>query len=37
MNDIVREFLLETNENLAQLDLDLVTLEQDPREKETLA
>src|SRR4051812_4490649 len=37
MNDVVREFLLETNENLAQLDLDLVTLEKDPREKETLA
>lgn len=37
MNDIVREFIVETNENLAQLDLDLVTLEKDPRERETLA
>ena len=37
MNEIVREFLLETHENLAQLDLDLVTLEKDPAEKETLA
>jgi two-component system chemotaxis sensor kinase CheA len=37
MNEIVREFLLETNENLAQLDLDLVTLEKDPTESETLA
>ncbi len=37
MNDVVREFLLETNENLAQLDLDLVTLERDPQERETLA
>jgi two-component system, chemotaxis family, sensor kinase CheA len=37
MNEIIREFLLETNENLAQLDLDLVTLEKDPKEKETLA
>src|SRR5208282_1485516 len=37
MNEIVREFLLETNENLAQLDLDLVTLEKSPTERETLA
>jgi two-component system chemotaxis sensor kinase CheA len=37
MNEVVREFLIETNENLAQLDLDLVTLEKDPRERETLA
>ncbi len=37
MNDIVREFLLESHENLAQLDLDLVTLEKDPGERETLA
>src|SRR6266852_1923 len=37
MNEIVREFLLETNENLAQLDLDLVTLEKEPSERETLA
>src|SRR5215471_19175739 len=37
MNDIVREFLLETHENLGQLDLDLVTLEKEPGERETLA
>jgi two-component system chemotaxis sensor kinase CheA len=37
VNDIVREFLLETHENLAQLDLDLVTLEREPGDKETLA
>jgi two-component system chemotaxis sensor kinase CheA len=37
VNDIVREFIVETNENLAQLDLDLVTLEKDPKERETLA
>lgn len=37
MNEVVREFLLETTENLAQLDLDLVTLEKEPSEKETLA
>jgi two-component system chemotaxis sensor kinase CheA len=37
MNEIVREFLLETHENLGQLDLDLVTLEKEPTERETLA
>jgi two-component system chemotaxis sensor kinase CheA len=37
MNEIIREFLIETNENLAQLDVDLVTLEKDPTEHETLA
>ncbi len=37
MNDIIREFLLESHENLAQLDLDLITLEKDPGERETLA
>lgn len=37
MNEIVREFLIETHENLAQLDLDLVTLEKEPGERETLA
>ena len=30
MDDIVREFLVESNENLDQLDRDLVTLEKDP-------
>jgi two-component system chemotaxis sensor kinase CheA len=37
MNEVVREFLIETNENLAQLDLDLVALEKNPSESETLA
>jgi two-component system chemotaxis sensor kinase CheA len=37
MNEVIREFLIETHENLAQLDLDLVTLEKDPTESETLA
>src|SRR5438874_5359610 len=37
MNEVIREFLLETQENLAQLDVDLVTLEKDPTERETLA
>src|SRR4051812_3464281 len=37
MNEVVREFLLETHENLAQLDLDLVTLEKEPAERETVA
>src|ERR671910_3589751 len=36
MNEIVREFVLETQENLGQLELDLVTLERDPGERETL-
>ena len=36
MNEVVREFLLETHENLAQLDLDLVTLEKNPSERDTL-
>jgi two-component system chemotaxis sensor kinase CheA len=37
VNDVVREFLVETHESLAQLDLDLVTLEREPGERETLA
>jgi two-component system chemotaxis sensor kinase CheA len=37
MNEVIREFLLETHENLAQLDTDLITLEQEPTERETLA
>ena len=37
MNEVIHEFLIETHENLAQLDLDLVTLEKDPTERETLA
>jgi two-component system chemotaxis sensor kinase CheA len=37
MNEVIREFLIETHENLAQLDLDLLTLEKKPSEAETLA
>ncbi|HYH66620.1 MAG TPA: chemotaxis protein CheA [Urbifossiella sp.] len=37
MNEIITDFLVETHENLAQLDLDLVTLERDPGERQTLA
>ncbi len=37
MNEILREFLLETHENLAQLDVDLVSLEKSPDESETIA
>src|SRR5262249_5930357 len=36
MNEVIREFLIETHENLSQLDLDLVTLEKEPTERETL-
>lgn len=36
-SEIVREFLLETHENLALLDSDLIRLEKDPTEKNTLA
>jgi len=37
MNDVIREFLLESHENLAQLDADLIALEKDPSGRETLA
>ena len=37
MNEVIREFLIETQENLAQLDIDLVTLEKDPTERETFS
>jgi two-component system chemotaxis sensor kinase CheA len=36
-DDIVREFLVESTENLDQLDRDLVALEKDPRAKNILA
>jgi two-component system chemotaxis sensor kinase CheA len=36
LDDIVSEFLLESNENLDQLDQDLVALESDPTSKELL-
>ena len=35
--DIVREFLVESHENLDQLDRDLVALEQDPRSRDLLS
>ena len=37
MDEIVKEFLIESYENLDRLDRDLVVLEKDPRAKETLA
>ncbi|HEV7730901.1 MAG TPA: chemotaxis protein CheW [Candidatus Binatia bacterium] len=37
MDDVVREFLVESHENLDQLDRDLVALEKDPRSHERLA
>lgn len=37
MDEVVREFLLETHENLAQLDLDLVKLETDANDAETIS
>src|SRR5260221_12438732 len=36
-DEIVREFLLESNENLDQLERELVSLEKDPRNRETLS
>jgi two-component system chemotaxis sensor kinase CheA len=36
MHEIVQEFLVETNENLDQLDQDLVALESDPHSRELL-
>ena len=37
MNEYIREFLLETHEGLAQFDLDMVSLEKQPKDSETLA
>lgn len=37
MDDIVKDFLVESNENLDQLDRDLVTLEKTPTAREVLA
>src|SRR5580704_10626326 len=37
MNEVIHDFILETQENLATLNLDVVTLEKDPAERETLA
>ena len=36
-DDIVREFLLESNENLDRLDRELVNLEKDPKDRNTLS
>ena len=36
LDDIVEEFLVESHENLDQLDQDLVALEQDPRSRDRL-
>ncbi|HMK98339.1 MAG TPA: chemotaxis protein CheA, partial [Acidimicrobiales bacterium] len=37
MDEVVREFLVESSENLDQLDRDLVSLERDPSSRELLA
>jgi two-component system, chemotaxis family, sensor kinase CheA len=37
MNEAIREFLLETHENLAQLDIDLITLEKEPTDTKTIS
>src|ERR1700749_1647878 len=37
MDDIVKDFLVESNENLDQLDRDLVTLEKAPTARDILA
>ncbi len=37
MDEIIKEFLLESSENLDRLDRDLIILEKNPTEKETLS
>ena len=37
MDEVMREFLIESYENLDRLDRDLVVLEKDPGDKENLA
>lgn len=37
MDDLIAEFLTETNESLEELDVDLVKLEQDPNDKDLLS
>ncbi len=37
MDDLIVEFLTETNEGLAALDLDMVRLEQNPNDKELIS
>lgn len=36
-DEIIKDFLIESHENLDRLDQELVTLERDPRDRETLA
>jgi len=36
VDDLIQEFLMETNESLDELDIDLVNLEQNPNDKELL-
>ena len=37
MDDVVKEFLVESYENLDEMDRDLVALEQDPESSDILA
>jgi two-component system chemotaxis sensor kinase CheA len=37
MDDLIAEFLTETNESIAELDVDLVKLEQNPNDKDLLS
>lgn len=37
MDDLIKEFLIESHENLDRLERDLVVLEKDPHDKETLS
>ena len=37
MDDLIAEFLTETNESLGALDLDMVRLEQNPNDKELIS
>lgn len=37
MDDLINEFLVETNENIAELDTSLIHLEQDPNNKDLLS
>src|SRR5882724_6920617 len=37
MDDLLREFLTETSENIASIDVEFVKLEQNPNDKELLS
>ena len=37
MDDLIVEFLTETNESLQELDTDLITLEQNPNDKNLIS